>query len=393
MTGTALPYWRLSTFYFAYFALLGGLAPYWSVYLDALGYSGQAIGVLMALLTGTKIVAPNVWGWIADRQGSRLRIIRFGAFATTIVFCGLLVRTDFWWMAAVVTLFSFFWNAILSQFEVITLGHLGERTSRYSRIRLWGSVGFIVTVAGLGWLFDRYPVTNLPWVLLPVILLIWLSTVSVGEEPLRRTEEGGAGFLVLLRRREAITFFVACFLLQVSHGPYYTFFSLFLDLHGYNRTSIGLLWSLGVIAEIVLFLGMHRILPRVGVRGLVLAALVLTTMRWWLIGCYADNLPVLLFAQCLHAFSFGAFHAAAIDWVHRYFGARHAGKGQALYSSASFGAGSAVGALLSGVLWDAAGPVTAYAVAAWVAALCLLIVYAGFREPSVGQADLSRSRA
>lgn len=380
MTAAGLPYWRLSTFYFSYFAVLGGLAPYWSVYLNSLGYTGTSIGLLMALLTGTKIIAPNLWGWIADHTGHRILIIRIGAFATVIAFSGLLIRTDFWWMVCVVPLFSFFWNAILSQFEVITLGHLAERTALYSRVRLWGSVGFIATVAGLGWFFDHFPVGLFPWALLPLLMMIALSTLTIREQSLQVSHTQPLGFLQLLRRREAACFFLVCFLLQVSHGPYYTFFSLFLELHGYSRTSIGQLWALGVIAEIVLFLGMHRILPRVGGRKLILAALALTVLRWWLIGCYSDQLEILLFAQCLHAFSFGAFHAAAIDWVHGYFGHAHAGKGQALYSSASFGAGGAVGALLSGVFWDGPGPVSAYAMAAFVAALCLLITYFGFHQ-------------
>ncbi len=152
-----VPYWRLSGFYFFYFALLGTWLPYWALYLKSLAFSSSEIGVLTALVMGTKIIAPNVWGWLADRYGRRIRIIRWGAFLSLLAFSGVYLRQDFWWLALVVVSYSFFWNAVLAQFDVVTLSHLAGRYARYSQIRVWGSVGFIVAVLGVGWWLDHHP--------------------------------------------------------------------------------------------------------------------------------------------------------------------------------------------------------------------------------------------
>ncbi len=375
-----LPYWRLSLFYFAYFAFIGGLIPYWGLYLNQLGYDGYHTGLLMACLTGTRLVAPYVWGYLADRSGRRMFIIRAGGLAALVFFTGLLVRTDFYWMVAVTLLFSFFWNAILSQFEAETLAHLGEHSSHYSRVRLWGSIGFIVVVIGAGYLFDRFSVLLLPLLLLPIMLMIAGSTLLVPQKQAGVTAPAGESFMNLVLAPRCLLFVAMVVLAHSSHAPYYTFFSLFLEMHGYTRSLAGWLWALGAIAEIFLFLGMHRILPALGVYRLALLALVLTTLRWYLIACHADQLPLLLLAQVLHAFSFGAFHAAAIEWVHRYFGAAHAGKGQALYNSISFGLGSALGATLAGWTWDHAGPVTVYALACFTSALATVLWWWGGRR-------------
>ena len=150
--------------------------------------------------------------------------------------------------------------------------------------------------------------------------------------------------------------------MQVAHGPYYTFFSLFLADLGYSRALTGQLWSLGVVAEVLLFLVMHRVLPRFGLRRIMLASLLLGVLRWLLIGYFANSLPVLLFAQLLHAATFGAFHAVSIELIRRAFPSHLAGQGQAFYSGVSFGAGGALGAIASGYLW-AWGPQLTFAFA------------------------------
>ncbi|MGB2249084.1 MAG: MFS transporter, partial [Alcanivorax sediminis] len=108
-------YWRLSGFYFFYFGLLGTLVPYWSLYLKDLGFSAAGIGALMAIPQLTKVGAPNLWGWLADRSGQRLRIIRFGNLMAAIAFLPVFWIDTFWAMAFLLVAFSFFWNAVLAQ--------------------------------------------------------------------------------------------------------------------------------------------------------------------------------------------------------------------------------------------------------------------------------------
>lgn len=374
---SAVPYWRLSGFYFFYFALLGAFLPYWPVYLRDLGYDALAIGSLVAVAQATKIVAPNIWGWLAARTGQRTRIIRIGALAATLVFTGVFLDQDFFWLLLVLAGYSFFWNAVLAQFEVLTLSHLQGRYALYSRIRLWGSVGFIVSVAGLGLLLESFSVRWLPWLLLVFLAGIWLASLSVAEHPdalHRPRHPQPLGQLV--RHPAVIAFLLACCLLQISHGPYYTFFSVYLEQHGYSRAAVGGLWALGVAAEVVLFIVMPRLLARYSLRSIMAVSLGLAVLRWLMIGYAVDSLEVLLLAQCLHAATFGSYHACAVEMVRRLFAGGHEGQGMALYSGFSYGGGAAIGAWGSGWLWEWS-PSATFAAAALAALLAFVLGWWG----------------
>lgn len=374
-----LPYWRLSSFYFFYFAVLGVLVPYWGLYLQAMEFSLLEIGYLSGLVMATKIFAPSIWGWLADRSGQRLRVVRWGSLAAFLCFFGVFEQRDFAYLAVVVFFYTFFWNAVLAQFEVIALGYLGDQPQWYSRLRLWGSVGFILAVIALGWVFDLVSVVNLPWFLLVFLAAIWLSSLTIHPQQQRHHhEESSEGLGAILCRPQVLAFFACCFLLQLGHGPYYTFYSIFLEARGYSRGVIGLLWALGVLAEVVVFWYMHRLLPRFGVRLLLLWSLLLAALRWTVIGFGVESLTLLLFAQLLHAFTFGVFHSVSIETVRRNFPRGHQGQGQALYSGLSFGLGGAVGAVLSGALWETLGAAWVFLCAAGAALLAWLIAWRWF---------------
>ncbi len=348
-----MPYWRLSNFYFFYFALLGAWLPFWPLFLQGEGFNAEQIGYLAGIMMATKIVAPSIWGWLSDVSQRRMMIIRWGAFLALLSFMVIFLERGFWWLALITAAFSFFWNAILAQFEVTTLAYLGGRYRRYSLIRLWGSIGFIVAVSGLGLFFDFYSVSYLPLVMVLLLIGIWVSSLLVAEKGKAEHDQNtGQTLKAVLKQPAVITFFIVCFLMQVSHGPYYTFFTVYLEDHGYSRTVSGLMWSLGVIAEVVLFLFMHRLLQRWSLRVIMLASLTLSALRWFMLAFWVENTSLLLIAQCLHAASFGSFHAYAVEVVRRAFAGGLAGQGMALYSSLSFGAGGAVGAVLSGWIWE-----------------------------------------
>ncbi len=350
-------YLRLSGFYFVYFASLGVLLPYWGPYLLALGFGPARIGELMAIPQATKLIAPTLWGWLADRTGRRMRVIRWACLASALSFAGVYAAGDSYLGLVLVTLlFSFFWNAALPQFEAVTLNHLGEQTYQYSRIRLWGSVGFIAAAVGLGFATKHWGVSIVPAVMLVLFSLLWVNSLLAPERPMGPALQPAPPFGRVLRQPVVIAFFVVCFLNQAAHGPYYGFFSLYLENLDYTREFIGLLWGLGVTVEVGMFLWLPRLLPYFGPRRLMLAALALAAVRWALIGHFARELPVLLFAQSLHAFSFGVFHAVSIHLIHQFFPGSLQGRGQALYSSLGFGVGNAAGSLVAGYLWAGLGP-------------------------------------
>lgn len=373
MPFSGLPYWRLSGFYAFYFATLGILVPYWGLYLQWEGFSARQIGELTAILLATRIVAPNIWGWIADHYGQRMRIVRLASFLSIVAFSTIFISQSYYWIAIVLVTFSFFWNASLPQFEVTTLQHLGEHSHHYSKIRVWGSIGFIGVVVFLGLFLDRYDAGVVPYALLFSMSGIWLISLTVPDSNSRHNSLPYIPIKQLLKQPPVRAFLVICFLMLVSHGPYYTFYSIYLEQHGYRRSLIGQLWALGVVAELLVFLVMHLWLPRFGLRNVLLGSILLAALRWLLIALYADQVFILIAAQSLHAASYGAYHAASIAWVHQYFTGRNQGRGQALYSSMSFGAGGAVGSLLSGYLWLTPGPEITFMLAALTATSAFLV--------------------
>ncbi|MNP13720.1 putative 3-phenylpropionic acid transporter [compost metagenome] len=322
-----------------------------------------------------RCVAPNIWGWLGDWSGQRLAIVRFGALATALSFSTIFLSHSYAWLAMVMALHAFFWHAVLPQFEVITLAHLGQRTETYSRIRLWGSIGFICTVVGLGKLFELASLDAYPLALLAIMLGIVASSwwVPNAQPAWRQGADEAGGFLAQLLQPGVLAFYLCVCLMQLSHGPYYTFLTLHLEALGYSRGVIGLLWALGVVAEVILFLVMPRLLGRFTLRQVLAASFLLAALRWLLLGSFAEHLLVLLFAQLMHAATFGSFHAACIHFVQRTFQARQQGQGQALYAALA-GTGGALGSLYSGYSWSSLGPAWTFAIASLAALGAAIII-------------------
>lgn len=348
----AVPYWRLSGFYLFFFAALGALMPYWGPYLRAEGFSSAQIGELLAILHGTKIIAPNVWGVIADRLNKRIAVVRLAALIAFLAFFGILIADSYGAIALVMALFGFFWNAALPQYEANTFNHLYGQEQRYSSIRAWGSVGFIIAVMSIGELLDRVGFDSYPYMVLLIFAGLWLSSLIVPEAGKVSRTDSNDGFWATLRQPAVIGFFLACFFNQVGHGPFYGFFSIYLEDNGYSGGLIGVLWAWGVVAEIGVFLLMHRIMPRFGARYLLTLALAMGAVRWLMVAAWVGSPWLIALSQTLHAASFGVYHAVAISIVNRFFVGRSQGRGQALYSSLTFGAGVALGSLVAGWGWD-----------------------------------------
>ncbi len=236
---SSLPYWRLSSFYFFYFASLGELVPFWSLYLKDLGFDAQAIGTLIAFIPATKIFAPYIWGWLADHTQRPITIIRLANLLAVVTFAGVFFGDSYWWLAMVMFTFSFFWNSTLPQFEATTLNHLDDDLHLYSGIRLWGSLGFIFMVVGLGEFFQTQNIDWLPTVIFILLAGLFFVSLLVPERLQTHHEEQGS-IIKVVRQPVVLAFLVVCFLMVLSHGPYYTFYSIYLEDHGYSRRFIGL---------------------------------------------------------------------------------------------------------------------------------------------------------
>jgi len=251
----------------------------------------------------------------------------------------------------------------------MTLSHLGERIDGYGRIRLWGSIGFVVMVVGLGYALDRVSIAWLPWAILGVMLGIALFARVIPEAEIPAHGSDGMPIWTVVKRPEVAALLAACMLMAVTHGPYYTFYSIYLVDHGYDKSTVGWLWALGVLCEIGVFLVIPRVFARVTPRRLLLASFALAVLRFLMIAWGVESPWIVWGAQTLHAFTFGTFHAAAVALIHQHFRGRHQARGQALYTSLSYGVGGTLGGLISGVTWDGLGPDWTFTLAAASAAL------------------------
>lgn len=385
---TTLPFKRLSAFYFCYFATLGALLPYWALYLQGRGFDAIEIGSLMAVLGGTKIVAPNLWAWLSQRfehrPHHRVETIRLAALLALVAFSTLYLAEGFWSMALVMFGYSFFWNAMLPQAESVTMNHLGPASRHYGAIRLWGSIGFIVTALSFGYLLRLHGAELLPHLLLGLFATLFLSSLLLTDRPHPDAHLPQEPLAHLLRRPSVLLLLLACLLMQASHGPYYTFFSIYLEGYGYSRELVGGLWAIGVIAEVLVFMRVAHWLPRYGALKLLTLAMAITSGRWILIALLPESLPSLLLAQSLHAASYGLYHTAAIHLIHRLFTGRNQVRGQALYSSLTFGLGGALGSWSAGICWEEIGSGATYLLAALLAGGGALIASRLRLEPKSG---------
>jgi MFS transporter, PPP family, 3-phenylpropionic acid transporter len=345
-------YWRLACVYTLYFAVVGAMVPYWSLYLHERHFSPADIGILLAIPTLTKILIPNLWGYIADKSGQYKPIIILGALGALASFAFIFVAQSFAAVIVVMSLYSAFWNAILPQFEAITLHSLAHEAHRYSRIRLWGSLGFIGLVFGLGWVFDYVSVLNLPLFL--IVLLVALCAVCwyLPDANLHKAAVTEQTLKSVMGKTSVRRFFLATLLYQMSHGIYYGFYSIYLYQHGYSASVIGALWTLGVAAEIVLFWWVPKVIPHLNLERAALFCMLVAAGRWALIGISVDFWPCLVLLQLLHAVTFGLFHASSVHFIRHHFGSALQGQGQALYGAVGYGAGGALGLWLCGILWQ-----------------------------------------
>lgn len=373
---TVQPHGRLAVWYFWYFAFIGAFLPYFALYLQSIGLSAGRIAVLMSLGQLMRLLSPLLWSWLADRGGRRVRLVIGSTAAALASFCVLFLTEDFVGLFIGMAILHFFWSASLPLVEALTLGHLAAHPERYGRIRLWGSVGFIAAVMGVGLLLDAAPIASQLWVSWALLLGTLLSALTLRE--VKGHADLVAGPIVaVLRQRKVVFLLFAGLLMTAAHGALYVFYSIHLVANGYGKTLVGVLWTLGVVAEIVIFLLMPRISLRISMRRILLACFALAVLRFMLIGWAVQSITLLVLAQLLHGASFGAHHAATMAALNRWFVPGQQARAQALYGSVAYGAGGLGGALLAGVLWESAGAAITFSAASALALVGLILVWRG----------------
>ena len=351
--------------YFLYFGVLGIFLPYFNLYCYHLGFSGLQIGVLSALRSMAMVLFPLFWGAVADRLDLRRPIYILCTMASTAIWVFYLFTAEFWPMLMITLFYGVFYTPIISFLEAFTMDVLGKEKKSYGRIRAWGSMSFIVMVLILGKIIDLYSVDIiLKLILAGSILLAFVSVRIPNIRPIKKDKlKPGASSLL---RRRVVIFLLSAFLMLVSHGAYYGFFSIHLENLGYDSTFIGICWALASTAEILVMLNSDRLFSRFSLENVLSFSFLIAAGRW-LILFFARSPAVILGSQILHAATYGAFHMASILYMDRLAPPKAKTLGQAANNAISYGLGLMVGFFVNGYLYEKIGSFSLFIISAMIA--------------------------
>ena len=359
-----VPFSALSASYFAH---VGFFNPYLPLWLQEKGLTLFSISLLISVQSATRLAAPYGWGWLSDHTGERIKLLRFAATSALVLSFGLWFNP---WLpastagvawVAVVLFMMFLQTSAMMPMNESAMAHLVTRGGvfdgrLYGRVRLWGSLGFLLTVFAAGAWFEGFGMDRLPHWNTAMLLAVALSTWAMPDQkeavPVHQEKQP---IWPVLRQSQVQWFFASLFFHVLAHMSIYAFLSLYLDSLGYSKTMIGVLWSVGVMVEIAWFYTQGRWLPKFPLTAwLVLCGLVMA-LRMGLTAGWASFLPVLLLAQALHAVTFAAHHSTCIALLSHHFPGRLRGRGQALFTVIAYGLPGVLGGLLGGVLSGALG--------------------------------------
>jgi MFS transporter, PPP family, 3-phenylpropionic acid transporter len=355
-----------------YFMSLGVFSPYAPLWFQSLGFSTLAIGSIASLQAWTRVFSPYGWAWLGDHGVPRVLLIRLaatGALCSALALLGL----QSLWPVAVATVLMFVANAgVVPLYEATLAQALGQGdpstyAKRYGRVRVWGSVGFVLAVTALGALLQ---VTGMGWfpafVVVANTLLLAAALRLPRQAASQSHNEPAPAVLPVLRRPEVAWFFASIFFTVLAHTSLYTFFSLYLTELGYPKSAIGGLWAVAVCVEIVFFWFQGRFFHRAEPLRWLRAAAAVTALRFAVVAAAGATPWVLVLAQCTHAATFAGHHMACLQMLNRTFGGRLRGRGQALYTTLGYGLSGVIGGIGGGWLIESLG----YSAVFWAASAC-----------------------
>jgi PPP family 3-phenylpropionic acid transporter len=345
---------RFALFYATYFAAVGIHLPFWPVWLEWRGLAATEIGYVLAAAFWPRIVTSLLIPSISDRLGERRRPM---VLLAAVTLAGLIVfglARDFSTLVLLSLLTGASWAAILPLGEAVVLAEAKHRDLSYGRIRLWGSLAFILAAIGVGeWLEYASPSIIL-WSIAGTVAALLVACILLPAGRSAERPAAAGDFRRLIREPEFLAFVAAAGLLQVSHAVYYGFATLHWRAAGHGELVIGLLWAEGVVAEIVLFACAATLLRWYDPVRLLSLAGALTVTRWGLTALSTD-LAVLVPAQALHAASFGAVHLAAMHYLRDRTPAELHASAQGFYAAVGFALPFGVLTPVAGWLYGATG--------------------------------------
>jgi PPP family 3-phenylpropionic acid transporter len=364
---------RLALVYAALFLATGWYMPLFPVWLSGRGLDPSAIGIVLAAFQATRLVGTPAGTRLADRYGTPKGAIALCCIATVAAMIVLGNVAGFAAILAATILYSLTTAPIMSLVDSYALNGLSARGRAYGPVRLWGSVSFIVANLSGGVLLGVIARGDLIWLIFVGSCLTAAAALALVPLPRAGAATTSARGHSHLRQPMFLAVVAAGSLIQASHAAYYGFATLDWTAKGYSGATIGVLWALGVVAEIALFWFSARMPASIKPVTLILIGAAGGVIRWIAIA-FDPPLALLAPLQCMHAISFGATHLGTMAYLSQNApeGSRAAMQGDvSTANSVMMAAASA----LSGLLY-ASGAGTAYAAMALFAAAggaCALI--------------------
>ena len=337
----------VALFYFFYFALIGVHVIFVPKILSMSGMSAMEIGIVFASAPLVRFVIPFMFlrGFVLNQQVFYISLILMLLGA-----CGFYPSlSHFWALLSVNILFGIGIALILPYVEVISLEHIGRE--KYGKIRLFGSIGFIaVALVLVRWLTT--PQIGIGFLIAMAMGTLILGAV-IGREYTKTKNTEYDSEESVFNPLSHLYLWIGFFLMQVSFGPFYNFFTIYVTDHGLSLDTTVWLWSFGVIAEIVMFYFQGSLLRR-NLYVILWATAFITAFRWLIVAFFPNSLALLALSQSLHAFSFALFHTASISTLFALYSARRLS--QQFFFGVSYGLGGFVGALGAGMLYQYTPP-------------------------------------
>jgi len=364
--------------YFLYFGVMGVFLPFFNLYCYHLGFSGFQIGVLSGIRSVALVVFPLLWGLVADRFHARRKIYIGCNLVSTLFWALLLFTADFGTMAVIIALYGMFYAPIISFLEAFTMDALGDDKQSYGRLRAYGSISFILTVLILGKVLDLTGVGIVVTLILAGSLVQAVAAFKIPDVQIKKRVSDRTGLRFFMRPR-VLVFLTCAFLMLVSHGTYYGFYSIHLETLGLDKTFIGFSWALASTAEILVMVKSDRLFARFSLEKVLVFSFVVAALRWLILFTTASPVIILL-SQVLHAVTYGTFHMASILYIDRLTPDASKTMGQAVNNAVTYGLGLVVGFLFSGILYERLGAYNLFGISSLIAlaagiGFCLLYVF------------------
>ena len=351
--------------YFLYFGVMGVFLPYFNLYCYHLKFSGFQIGVLSAIRSIALVLFPLVWGGLADRFHIRRPIYIFCSFISTAIWAFYLYTTDFWAMLFITVFYGIFYSPIISFLEAFTMDVLGTEKKSYGKMRGWGTIAFIMTVLLLGKVIDIYSIEIIIILIFFGSLAQALISIKIPDIQIKKQASFSLNAKVLLKR-PVIVFLFCAFLMLVSHGTYYGFYSIHLENLGYGKTFIGISWALASIAEIIVMIKSDIIFKRYSTDNVLFFSFMVAVLRW--LGLFFTTSPAfILFLQILHAVTYGTFHVSSILYIDSLTPDEAKTLGQAVNNAVTYGLGLMVGFFINGYLFETLGTFKLFMISSFIA--------------------------